>query len=162
MLVNSKGLRLAVIGVGMSAVLAGCAQNEALAELEAPEVNVSAKNVQAPQARRLVNVPFETKLKGQSVAAACTLDTPYYSASFTSPANLRLPDYGSKTPAVTVSCQNSAGSGAKKVNPASTQSRNAAAVGGALFGVLGAVVAAGASQNNEGDYFYNRIILRLE
>ena len=63
--------------LGATFLLTACAPSTAIKQLEAPAVNVVSKNAQAPQARRLVNVPLEAKSDGKSVAADCRLDTPY-------------------------------------------------------------------------------------
>lgn len=143
--------------------LAACSPKAAVKELDAPAVKaVAMKGVDAPKARRLVVVPIEAKASGKSVTAKCKLTSPYYSAEFTAPANLQLPDYGAKTPSIAIACESEAGKGGLTVAPASVENNNAAAVGGALFGVVGAVIASSASQENDSEHFYRAINVRLK
>ena len=156
---NKMAMSVCVFGV---VTLSACSPGTAVKQLEAPAVNVSSKNVAAPQPRRLVNVPLEAKLKGKSVPANCRLDTPYYNASFTAPANLKLPDYGAQTPTVVVECSTASAKGSMTVAPVNVEEKNATAAGAALFGVVGALVAAGASKGNDSDHFYHRINVKLK
>ena len=64
--------------------------------------------VAAPAARgeaQLVVRVVPAGVGGQELrGAACTAETPYFTASFTSPARLLVPDYGASAPPVTVRC----------------------------------------------------------
>lgn len=73
--------------------------------------------VQSVQAEQWAGVPLplargETQLvvravaaTGQEVAgASCQAESPYFTAAFTAPAALRLPDYGQASSSVSVSC----------------------------------------------------------
>lgn len=145
-----------------SFALTACSPGTAIKQLDATDVNVVSKNVQAPQPRRLVNVPLEAKSKGKSVPAQCRLDTPYYTASFAAPANLKLPDYGANTPALLIECETASGKGSRRIEPVNTQSKNATATGAALFGVVGALVAASATKENDSEHFYHAINIQLK
>lgn len=144
--------------------LGACAPSQAIMQNKDVEpTNVTAKpGVEAPAVRRLVPVPVNAYYKSAKVAATCTWDAPAYSATFTTPATVLVPDYGNKTPVVTVSCRNDQGEGAKTVVAESKAETNAAAYGGALFGVLGAMIAAGAVSDNDGDHLYRRVSVRLK
>jgi hypothetical protein len=54
-----------------------------------------------------------TELRG----ATCVADAPYFSASFTAPARLLIPDYGSAAPTVTVTCRAGNASGTLAAQP---------------------------------------------
>lgn len=158
----TMGKAVSMIAIAVS--VSGCAPKQAILKLDAPVVNVVTKNVVSPAVKRLVIVPFETRLKSEGVSVKCRLETAYYTASFTSPANLRLPDYGKETPVIKVACQGADGgiSGSKRVIPENTQTTNAGMVGAVLLGPIGAAIAAGVAHGNDGDYFYRRIILRMK
>lgn len=93
----------------VAVALAGCVVTPA----SAPGVETVAvtpkPGVQAPPARgetalTVRSVPAGeagTELRG----AACVADAPYFSASFSTPARLLMPDYGSASPVVTVACR---------------------------------------------------------
>jgi hypothetical protein len=49
--------------------------------------------------------------------AACTAETPYFTAEFTSPARLLVPDYGAAAPPVVVSCTTGAATGTATAQP---------------------------------------------
>jgi hypothetical protein len=151
-----------IIGLAFAGLCAGCAPTQAVHKIEAAPVGVVSKNVSTPKVKRVVTVPVETIHQGQPTTATCRLDSPYYTAKFTSPANLQLPDYGSKTPKLAIVCEGDGAKGEKEVQPQNTQSRNAATTGALFFGAIGAAVAAASVQGNEGDYFYNRIVIRLK
>jgi hypothetical protein len=109
----------------LAAVLAGCTGTPA--PYGVPSVVVpQTPGVAAPAARG------ETALVGRAVSAgvageellgaACVAESPYFSASFTTPARLLLPDYGPASPVVTVSCRagNAAGSLSAQPGPVAT------------------------------------------
>jgi hypothetical protein len=55
---------------------------------------------------------------GQEVAgAACRAESAYFTAAFVAPAAIRLPDYGSASPPVTVRCRAGGGSGIAVARP---------------------------------------------
>ena len=138
--------------------LAACSPTAATKQLDAPAVAVSMKaGSGAPAVRRLVTVPIEAKATGASVAADCTLTSAFYSATFTAPANLQLPDYGKASPVVTVSCSGAAGQGEKTANAISVDGRNSSMVGAMLLGPLGAALVA----DTDGQRYYAAINVPL-
>lgn len=76
----------------------------------------------------------------------CTLDAGVYTASFVTPANIIVPDYGPNSPALFIRCASENQSGSSTVNAfnATTQQRMSGASAGGLLGVIivGAVTAA--------------------
>lgn len=76
----------------------------------------------------------------------CTLDAGVYTAAFTTPANLIVPDYGPNSPAIFVRCTLEDQSGSITANAfnATTQQRMSNAAAGGILGVIviGAVTAA--------------------
>ncbi len=138
--------------------VAACSPTSATKQLDAPVVAVSMKaGSGAPEVRRLVTVPVEAKAAGASVAADCTLTSVFYSANFTAPANLKLPDYGKASPAVTVSCSGAAGQGEKTANAISVDARNSSMAGAILLGPLGAGLVA----DTDGQRYYAAINVPL-
>lgn len=85
----------------------------------------------------------------------CTLDAGVYSASFHTPANIIVPDYGPNSPAIFVRCTHDGQSGSTTVTAfnATTQQRMNGAAGGGILGVIvvGAITAA--NVDNEKDEF---------
>jgi hypothetical protein len=51
------------------------------------------------------------------VGAACRAESPYFMASFSSPAVLLMPDYGNAAPPVTVTCRSGSGTGTATAQP---------------------------------------------
>lgn len=95
----------------------------------------------------------------------CTLDAGVYSASFNTPANLIVPDYGPNSPAIFVRCTHEDQSGSTTVSAfnATTQQRMNGAAGGGILGVIivGAVTAA--NVDNEKDEFkYPPVVVQLK
>ncbi|MDG1068608.1 MAG: hypothetical protein P8P40_09595 [Sulfitobacter sp.] len=96
---------------------------------------------------------------------ACTLDAGVYTASFTTPANVIVPDYGPNSPAIFVRCTHADQSGSTTVSAfnATTQQRMNGAAGGGILGIIivGAVTAA--NVDNEKDEFkYPPIVVQLK
>ena len=85
----------------------------------------------------------------------CTLDSGVYTAAFTTPANVVVPDYGPNSPAIFVRCTLEGQSGSATINAfnATTQQRMSGAAAGGVLGVIivGAVTAA--NVDNEKDEF---------
>ena len=85
----------------------------------------------------------------------CTLDAGVYSAAFTTPAKLIVPDYGPNSPAIFIRCTHEDQSGSMTINAfnATTQQRMSTAAAGGIVGmiVVGAVTAA--RVDNEKDEF---------
>jgi hypothetical protein len=95
----------------------------------------------------------------------CTLDSGLYTASFVTPANLVVPDYGPNSPAIFIRCISEDQSGSKTINAfnATTQKRMSGASAGGLIGVLvvGAVTAARADpEKDEFAYPPTTVLLR--
>lgn len=95
----------------------------------------------------------------------CTLDSGVYTAAFTTPANLIVPDYGPNSPAIFVRCTHEDQSGSATINAfnATTQQRMSNAAAGGLLGVIivGAVTAA--KVDNEKDEFkYPALTVQLK
>lgn len=140
--------------------LAGCGAN---VPQDAPLVQVTMKpGAGAPQARRFVDTPVVARKGGDDVAAACTLTSPFYRASFTAPARLALPDYGPATPEISVACRTDTESGATTAKPSSEEQQAASVAGGAFFGVIGAVAAYQMAAGNDGPHFYPSVVVRLK
>ena len=88
-----------------------------------------------------------------------------YTAAFTTPANLIVPDYGPNSPAIFVRCTHEDQSGSATINAfnATTQQRMSNAAAGGLLGVIivGAVTAA--KVDNEKDEFkYPALTVQLK
>jgi hypothetical protein len=76
------------------------------------------------EARLVVRaVPAAAPAGQELVGAACTAASPYFTASFASPAVLLFPDYGSAAPQVTVTCRSGSASGTAVATPEATWSR---------------------------------------
>lgn len=148
--------------VCLTAVVAACAPTAAIKEIAAPSVTVrQISNSSAPEVRRLVTVPMETRSAGNLVSADCILTTPFYTAKFRSPANLQLPDYGDATPAVTVSCTGDAGQGKVTAPAVSVDSHNAAIAGSILLGPILGGAMTGVTVKTDGQYYYRAIGVAL-
>ncbi|MEP2921946.1 MAG: hypothetical protein ABJP06_14580 [Sulfitobacter sp.] len=167
-------MRLTYYAVAAAAILSACAP----AEITTPPVSITPKNkadavgldVYAGPRRRGNPVP---SFRGQETLAVrsvgigkdgqrtelsgvqCLLDAGVYSASFTTPANVIVPDYGPNSPAIFVRCTHEDQSGSTTVTAfnATTQQRMQNAAAGGVLGVIivGAVTAA--KVDNEKDEF---------
>ncbi len=94
----------------------------------------------------------------------CALDSGVYKATFATPANVVVPDYGPNSPALFVRCTHNDTSGsvtATTVN-LTAQQRNASAAGTGLLGaiIIGAVNEANRDNLND-DFGYNPIVVQL-
>ncbi|WP_298858372.1 hypothetical protein [uncultured Sulfitobacter sp.] len=163
-----------IVALLSAAALAACTP----AEITTPPISVTPKNaanavgldVYAGPRRRGNPVPSfrgqETlPIRSAGVASdgqrkeisgvPCTLDAGVYSAKFTTPANLIVPDYGPNSPAIFIRCAYEDQSGSVTVNAfnATTQQRMSNAAAGGIIGVIivGAVTAA--KVDNEKDEF---------
>lgn len=167
--------------VGLVALLAlvGCAN----AEIKTPPVTVKPNDPRGavgvdvyararsqgnpvPRFRGQETVQIRTWYKGKELSGVpCSVDSGVYTASFHTPANVVVPDYGPNSPALFVRCETDEASGSATVNVVNftNQQRNQAAVG---TGVLGAIIigaVAAANTNNETDDFkYPPITLQLK
>lgn len=96
---------------------------------------------------------------------ACTLDAGVYTANFTTPANVIVPDYGPNSPAIFVRCTHEDQSGSSTVSAfnATTQQRMNGATGGGILGVIivGAVTAANVD-NDKDEFKYPPIVVQLK
>jgi hypothetical protein len=107
--------------IGLALVLAGCAAG-ARSDSTLPAVRpVAANDATLPVARgevELVARVVSPTAPGADISGAtCTATSPYFSASFTPPARLLLPDYGAASPSVTVSCRAGSATGSALVAP---------------------------------------------
>ncbi len=167
-------MRLTYYALAAIALLTACAP----AEITTPPVSITPKNkanavgldVYAGPRRRGNPVP---SFRGQETLAVrssgvgsdgqrkelsgvqCLLDAGVYTATFTTPANVIVPDYGPNSPAIFVRCTHEDQSGSITVNAynATTQQRMQGASAGGILGVIivGAVTAA--NVDNEKDEF---------
>lgn len=157
-----------------TSLLVACAP----AEITSPPISITPKNkantvgldVYAGPRRRGNPVP---KFRGQETLAVrtsgiasdgqrkelsgvpCTLDSGVYTASFVTPANIIVPDYGPNSPAIFIRCIVEDQSGSSTINAfnATTQQRMSNAAAGGILGVIivGAVTAA--KVDNQKDEF---------
>lgn len=101
-----------------------------------------------------------TELSG----VACTLDSGLYTASFVTPANIVVPDYGQNSPALFVRCINGQSSGSTTVNTLNftAQQRQSASFGTGLLGaiIIGAVAVA-QTDNEKDEFKYPLIVVNL-
>lgn len=128
------------------------------------------RGAQVPQFRGQEIVQIRTwgtangSSRAEAIGVGCLLDSGIYSASFKTPANVLVPDYGPNSPAIFVRCESAIGSGSITVNATNktAQERNASAAG---TGLLGAIVIGAVNEsrrNNETDDFgYNPIVIQL-
>lgn len=103
---------------------------------------------------------------GEIAGAACTLDSGLYKASFNTPANVSVPDYGPNSPAIFVRClgtQDRSGSVTMQTVNQTNAGRNASAAGAGLLGaiVIGAVNASRMDPETD-DFGYNPISVQLK
>ncbi|MGV6811729.1 MAG: hypothetical protein ACWA47_05750 [Brevirhabdus sp.] len=125
-----------------------------------------ARGQTVPRFRGQEVVQVRTRGKGESGSftelsgVSCMLDSGLYSARFTSPANVVVPDYGPSSPAIFVRCVNGETSGSVTVNAFNaTHAQNQSAAYGT--GVLGAIVigaVAAANRDDEKDDFKYPVI----
>lgn len=146
----------------LAVLLTGCVQTRALKNGEGPKVPVVMDAGPIPPVRRIVNVPVEAKFRGVSVVAPCTAKTIYYSATFSAPANLQIPDMGNRSPDLEVSCVSELGRGTLISAAQNVEQNRAKAVGGAVFGVIGAVAAGVVANDVDLDHFYYSMNVRLK
>ena len=110
---------------------------------------------------------FGTTDKGRSELSGvpCTAETGLYKASFVTPANLIVPDYGPDSPALFVRCVTEGKSGSVTVNAinATAQQRQNAAIGTGILGaiIIGAVAAANNNPETD-DFKYPPIVVNLK
>lgn len=114
-----------------------------------------------PRFRGQKTVQVRTRGKGESSShtelsgVPCTMDSGLYSASFVTPANIVVPDYGPNSPALFVRCVVAERSGSATVTAINmtAQQRQSSAAGTGLLGaiIIGAVAAA--HNNPEKDDF---------
>lgn len=173
--------------MGMAVVVAVTTVACSQAEITQPPIpvtptvaaNASGLDVYARQRSRGAQVPqfrgqeivqirtwgaVEGSNRSELIGVGCMLDSGVYAASFNTPANVLVPDYGPNSPALFVRCEHDSGSGSVTVNAVNktAQDRNASAAGAGLLGaiVIGAVNEA--RRNNETDDFgYNPITVQL-
>lgn len=157
-----RAVNLGMVTAAALSLLA-CSPTAAVKKLEAPQVAV-VKNagVTLPAARRTVLVPIEAKAGGNSVAADCTLSSDLFTATFKAPANIQMPDYGIKSPVITVACTAAQGAGSVTREPVNVAQNNASTTGAVLFGVIGAIVASESAKDQDGDHFYTSINVALK
>lgn len=110
--------------------------------------------------------PREGQGHGEIPGSTCNLDAGVYSASFQTPANIIVPDYGPDSPAIYIAC--TAPDGRPKsatINAVNltSQQRNASAAGTGLLGALVIGAVNEARRDNETDDFgYNPITLMFQ
>lgn len=119
-----------------------------------------------PRFRGQETVQVRTWHKGSELSGVpCTLDSGVYKASFRSPANIVVPDYGPNSPAVFVRCESSTASGSVTVNAfnQTLQQRQNQAVGTGVRGaiIIGAV-AASKTDSAKDDFAYPAITVTLK
>lgn len=102
--------------------------------------------------------------RGEISGVPCLLDSGVHKATFTTPANLIVPDYGPNSPALFVRCTTDTASGSvtSSVVNMTAQQRNASAAGTGLLGaiIIGAVNEANRDNLND-DFGYNPIMVQL-
>ena len=102
--------------------------------------------------------------RGEMSGVACLLDSGVYKATFTTPANLIVPNYGPNSPALFVRCTTDTQSGSvtSSVVNMTAQQRNASAAGTGLLGaiIIGAVNEANRDNLND-EFGYNPIVVQL-
>jgi len=102
--------------------------------------------------------------RAELTGVSCKLDSGLYTASFATPANVVVPDYGANSPALFVRCEIGTQSGSSTVNVVNVtaQQRQSGAIGTGLLGaiIIGAVNAA-ATDNETDDFAYPPITVQL-
>ena len=105
--------------------------------------------------------------KGRSELSGvpCILDSGVYTAKFSTPANVVVPDYGPNSPALFVRCETETQSGSATVNTVNVtnQQRQAGAAGTGVLGaiIIGAVAAAQTNPDKD-DFDYPMITVNLK
>lgn len=103
-------------GLAVAALcLAGCARGVPVEN----EASVSGAQFDAVQgeARLVVRtfLPAEQNTRREVLGAACDLETSLYSLEFTTPVRLKLPNFGTQSPELDITCQAGEWSGARRV-----------------------------------------------
>jgi hypothetical protein len=159
---NGRASRAVMLTAAAVALLA-CSPTAAVKKLDAAQVAVVPKaGASVPTARRTVLTPIEAKAGGTSVAADCTLSSEFFTAAFKAPANIQIPDYGNKSPSLTVACTAPQGKGSVTRAPVSVARNNASTAGWMMFGVIGGIVASESAKDKDGDHFYSSINVALK
>jgi hypothetical protein len=159
---NKRAVNLGMVAAAAMSLLA-CSPGAATKQLDATQVAVVPKaGASLPKVRRTVLVPIEAKADGTSVTADCTLSSDFFTAAFKAPANIQMPDYGNKSPAVTVTCTASKGTGSVTSGPVSVEEVNASTAGWIMFGVIGGIVASESAKDKDGDHYYTSINVALK
>lgn len=177
----TKSLSLLLVG----AVLSACT----VADIETPPIPITPNDPSAsvgidvygrarsrgnpvPRFRGQNTVAVRTNGKqgdggfGELVGTPCSLDSGIYKASFQTPANIVVPDYGPNSPALFVRCvhpdQRAASATVNAFN-LTAQQRGAGAAGGGILGaiIVGAVNAA-VTDPNKDEFAYPPITLQLK
>jgi len=121
---------------------AGCAPVGPTSGL--PSVATSAKpGVAAPLAQGetalIVRTVAGSDPAREIAGAACVADSAYFSASFTAPARVLLPDFGANSPVVTVTCRMDSASGSLAARPTAWSGRGGLPAVGVSVGTGGHV-----------------------
>lgn len=102
--------------------------------------------------------------RSELTGVSCKLDSGLYTAGFSTPANIVVPDYGANSPALFVRCETEEQSGSATVNVVNVtaQQRQSGAIGTGVLGaiIIGAVNAA-ATDNETDDFAYPPITVQL-
>lgn len=102
---------------------------------------------------------------GELSGVPCTVDAGIYTASFRTPTNLVVPDYGPSSPAIFVRCVIEERSGSATVNAynATAAQRQSGAFGTGILGaiIIGAI-AASQRDDNADDFQYPAILVLLK
>ncbi len=103
-------------------LLAGCATTTSNPPMATVAVTPRA-GAEAPPARGETALIVRATMGDSEISgAACTVDAPYFSASFTAPARVLLPDYGSQSPEVRVTCRAEEARGTVAARPSAAAS----------------------------------------
>ncbi|OUS04101.1 hypothetical protein A9Q96_14135 [Rhodobacterales bacterium 52_120_T64] len=102
---------------------------------------------------------------GELSGVPCTADAGVYSASFLTPANLNVPDYGPSSPSIFVRCVLDDRSGSVTVDAVNftAQQRQSSAIGTGILGaiIIGAVAASKRDDQND-DFKYPPIAVSIK
>ncbi len=123
-----------------------------------------------PRFRGQETVQIRTRGKGEKgqtelTGVPCTLDSGVYKASFNTPANVVVPDYGPNSPALFVRCETGDQSGSATVNAynfTSAQRHQSAAGTGVLGAIIIGAVAAASTDNEKDEFKYPPITVTLK
>ncbi|WP_296424831.1 hypothetical protein [Yoonia sp.] len=102
---------------------------------------------------------------GEMTGASCNLDSGLYQATFTTPANILVPDYGPDSPAIFIQCAIDGKTSSATVNAVNltSQQRSQSAAGAGLLGALIIGAVNESKRNNETDDFgYNPIRINID